>query len=72
MLLDFIQIWVIALVSIAVTSFVAILFVLIVTGIVEDMDPNEKGELQSFSVIVLGTWSIGASLLVAQVIFLLS
>ena len=70
--MEFVQIWMVALVSLVVTSTVTVLFVLVTTGVIQDMSPNERGELRSFSMIVMGAWSMGISLIVAQVIVLLA
>ncbi len=71
MVLDFLIIWTICLISISTTSFLAVAFVLVVTGVIEQLDPNEKGELQSFATIVLGSWSVGLSLILSQIILIL-
>lgn len=71
MILDFLIIWMLSLISISATSFLAVAFVLVVTGVVEQLDPNEKGELQGFATIVLGSWSVGVSLILSQIIFII-
>ena len=71
MFLDFLIIWMISLISISATSFLAVAFVLVVTGVVEQLDPHEKGELQGFATIVLGSWSVGLSLILSQIVFIL-
>ena len=70
MILEFLQIWLIGLIVLVITSLVTTVFILVSTGIIQDMHPNEKGELRSFSLIVMGAWNIGLSLILAQVIFL--
>jgi hypothetical protein len=72
MVTEFIQVWALSLISIAITSTIATIFVLVSTGFIQHMSPNEKGELRSFSFIVMGIWSIGASLVLTQIIFLLT
>ena len=71
-MIHFLQIWVISFIGLALTSVVAILFILITTGVIENMDVNEKGEVRSFSLIVLGSWSVGISLILSQLIILLT
>ncbi len=71
MLLDFLVIWMISLISVSATSFLAVVFVLVVTGVIEQLDPNEKGELQGFATIVLGSWSVGVSLILSQLVLII-
>ena len=71
MAFDFVQIWAVMLIAIAVTTTVSTVFILTSTGIIRQMSPNERGELRSFSFIVMGIWSLGLSLILTQVIFLL-
>lgn len=71
MAFDFVQIWALLLVAMAITTTVSTIFILTSTGMIRHMSPNERGELRSFSFIVMGIWSLGLSLIVTQVIFLL-
>lgn len=71
MAFDFVQIWALTLIAIAVTTTVATVFVLTSTGVIRQMSPHERGELRSFSFIVMGIWSLVLSLILTQGIFLL-
>ncbi len=70
MFVEFFIIWIVTLISISTTSFLAVSFVLVVTGTIEELDSNEKGELQGFATIVLGCWSVGLSLILSQIVFI--
>ena len=72
MILNFIQIWIIILIGIIITSIIGIIFTLTITGVIEQMDKNQRGEFKSFSLIVFTLWSIVSSFVIAQIIVLLS
>ena len=71
MAFDFVQIWALTLIAIAVTTTVSTIFILTSTGVIRQMSPHERGELRSFSFIVMGIWSLVLSLVLTQGIFLL-
>jgi len=71
-ILNFIQIWIIILIVISITSVISIIFTLTITGVVDQMDKNQRGEFKSFSLIVFTLWSIVSSFVITQIIFLLS
>lgn len=72
MILNFIQVWLIILIVITITSIISIIFTLTITGVIDQMDKNQRGEFKSFSLIVFTLWGIVSSFIVTQIIFLLS
>ena len=72
MILNFIQVYIIILIGTVLTSAIGVIFTLTITGVIDQMDKNQRGEFKSLSLIVFTLWSIISSFVIAQIIFLLN